>query len=70
MRTNITSLTERLSTEYKFRGVDIGGNMSRSINMWSIDPETFEYKNIEVYHSKAKHSENERNPSNTLFDEY
>jgi hypothetical protein len=36
MRTNIT-------TDYKFRGVDIGGNKTRSINMWSIDPETFEY---------------------------
>jgi len=42
MRTNITAET----TDFKFRGVDIGGNTTRSINMWSIDPETFVYNNI------------------------
>jgi hypothetical protein len=68
MRTNITDETG--TTDYRFRGVDIGGNKTRSITMWQIDPETYEYSSVDVYHSKARHSDEEKNSENTEFDQY
>ena len=52
------------------RGVSIGGNTTRSINIWSIDTQSSNFVNTEVYHSKVRHSENEYNPDGKKFEQY
>ena len=69
MRTNYTDDNE----DTKIRGVSLGGYNSRSINIWSIHPsdETFndEFTNMEIYHSKARHSNEEENPDRKSFED-
>jgi hypothetical protein len=71
MRTNYTEDNE----DTTIRGISIGGSASRSINMWSIvpsdDTNDDSFTNLEIYHSKARHSDEEENPDRQSFeDEY
>jgi hypothetical protein len=71
-RFNYTTTLWYEEIDYTVRGVSLGGANTKSVKIWSYNPITFDFKNLELCHVKTRHSNQWRNPAliNNKYDFY